>query len=163
LAGTRQRHGLALLAYHRPLPGETAMRSPTCFCRHVYILTKLCNAAWQADVADIKIRPILLHKGNVRLAIYGLGNIRDERLVQTFKANKVSAYIHFIFCDLFPSKSDPNTPKYQRRLGHRCFSPILGGGLHPRAGLSLVTAPMQTRNCLWICLFLPPSFGDDLF
>ena len=97
------------------------MRSPTCFCRHVHILNELCNAGWQADVADIKIRPILLHKGNVRLAIYGLGNIRDERLVQTFKANKVSAHLQIIFCDLFPSKSDPNTPKYQRKLGHRCF------------------------------------------
>jgi hypothetical protein len=81
----------------------------------------------QADVADIKIRPILLHKGNVRLAIYGLGNIRDERLVQTFKANKVSHISSF--CSLLPSEL-PN----QRRFPPRVFPP--GVTLHFRGRFS---------------------------
>jgi len=32
--------------------------------------------------------------GSTRLALYGLGNIRDERLHRTFKANKVKWCAH---------------------------------------------------------------------
>eukprot|EP01094_Clydonella_sp_ATCC50884_P017829 TRINITY_DN3187_c0_g3_i1.p1 TRINITY_DN3187_c0_g3~~TRINITY_DN3187_c0_g3_i1.p1 ORF type:complete len:709 (-),score=152.87 TRINITY_DN3187_c0_g3_i1:207-2333(-) len=41
------------------------------------------------NIADIKIHPILLKKGATKLALYGLGNLRDERLYQTFKEKKV--------------------------------------------------------------------------
>lgn len=41
------------------------------------------------DLEDIVIRPILLKKGRTNLAIYGLGNIRDERLHRAFQARKV--------------------------------------------------------------------------
>ena len=37
------------------------------------------------DIKDIEIAPILLRKGTTKLAMYGLGNIRDERLFQTWK------------------------------------------------------------------------------
>jgi hypothetical protein len=40
-------------------------------------------------VDDIELYPILIRKGQTKLALYGLGNIRDERLHRTFKANKV--------------------------------------------------------------------------
>jgi DNA repair exonuclease SbcCD nuclease subunit len=40
-------------------------------------------------VDDIELYPILIRKGTTKLALYGLGNIRDERLHRTFKANKV--------------------------------------------------------------------------
>ncbi len=33
---------------------------------------------------EIFIKPVLLSKGTARVAIYGLGNIRDERLHQVF-------------------------------------------------------------------------------
>ncbi|KAK9763849.1 meiotic recombination [Basidiobolus ranarum] len=41
------------------------------------------------EVDEITISPILLRKGNSRLALYGLGNIRDERLHRTFIQKKV--------------------------------------------------------------------------
>lgn len=40
-------------------------------------------------VADITVTPILLQKGHSRLALYGLGNLRDERLYSLFRNNKV--------------------------------------------------------------------------
>lgn len=42
-----------------------------------------------ASVDDINIVPILLKKGDTRLALYGLGGIRDERLHRTFLQKKV--------------------------------------------------------------------------
>ncbi|KAI8848999.1 Mre11 DNA-binding presumed domain-containing protein [Chytridium lagenaria] len=44
----------------------------------------------QRDVDDVKLTPILLQKGNVKLGLYGLGNIRDERLHRTFLKKKVA-------------------------------------------------------------------------
>eukprot|EP00808_Paulinella_micropora_P003798 g57215.t1 len=44
----------------------------------------------QATIDDIKNFPILMTKGTSKLALYGLGNIRDERLHRTFQSNKVS-------------------------------------------------------------------------
>ncbi|KAJ3258944.1 Double-strand break repair protein mre11a [Boothiomyces macroporosus] len=43
----------------------------------------------QTQVDDIEINPLLMRKGDSRLAIYGLGNIRDERLHRTFEKQKV--------------------------------------------------------------------------
>ena len=39
------------------------------------------------DLKYIKVRPILLRKGNIRVAIYGLSNIRDETLNRLFREN----------------------------------------------------------------------------
>merc|ERR1719461_1158578 len=41
------------------------------------------------DLEDIVVRPVLMRKGPTQLAIYGLGNIRDERLNRAFQARKV--------------------------------------------------------------------------
>ncbi|KYQ93419.1 DNA repair exonuclease [Tieghemostelium lacteum] len=41
------------------------------------------------DIDDISIYPLLLGKGDTKIAIYGLGNIRDERLYRTFSKQKV--------------------------------------------------------------------------
>lgn len=40
-------------------------------------------------VDDITMNPILLRKGTTKLALYGLGSIRDERLHRTFLQSKV--------------------------------------------------------------------------
>lgn len=37
-----------------------------------------------AGAGKIRISPVLLQKGNTKLALYGLGNIRDERLCRLF-------------------------------------------------------------------------------
>jgi double-strand break repair protein MRE11 len=45
-----------------------------------------------SSVDDIHVKPILITKGITKLALYGLGHIRDERLYQTFKQKKVKFY-----------------------------------------------------------------------
>jgi double-strand break repair protein MRE11 len=41
------------------------------------------------SVDDITVSPILLQKGTAKLALYGLGSVRDERLHRTFLNQKV--------------------------------------------------------------------------
>ncbi|EER18885.1 meiotic recombination repair protein, putative [Perkinsus marinus ATCC 50983] len=43
----------------------------------------------QMDLDRIVIRPILIQKGETKLALYGLGNMRDERLNRAIDAGKV--------------------------------------------------------------------------
>ncbi|KAJ3296809.1 Double-strand break repair protein mre11a [Rhizoclosmatium sp. JEL0117] len=44
-------------------------------------------------VDDVQIRPMLLKKdGGVKVAVYGMGNIRDERLYRTFVGKKVRMF-----------------------------------------------------------------------
>ena len=38
---------------------------------------------------DITVNPLLLQKGTTKLALYGLSNVRDERLHRSFKSGKV--------------------------------------------------------------------------
>ncbi|CAE8638985.1 unnamed protein product [Polarella glacialis] len=42
------------------------------------------------DLEDIVVKPILIRKGQSQIAIYGLGNIRDERLNRAFQEGVVS-------------------------------------------------------------------------
>jgi double-strand break repair protein MRE11 len=56
--------------------------------------TRLVNYFGKAtDLDDIRISPILLRKGSIQVALYGLGNVRDERLHRTFQNQKVS-FLH---------------------------------------------------------------------
>ncbi|KAF9584172.1 Double-strand break repair protein mre11a [Lunasporangiospora selenospora] len=41
------------------------------------------------EIDNVVVKPILLRKGTTRLALYGIGNIRDERLYQTFSRRNV--------------------------------------------------------------------------
>ncbi|KAJ2322712.1 meiotic recombination, partial [Coemansia sp. RSA 2681] len=43
-----------------------------------------------AEVERVRVSPVLLRKGDTRLALYGLGNIRDERLHRTMARNHVT-------------------------------------------------------------------------
>lgn len=38
---------------------------------------------------NIVVKPVLIQKGRTKLALYGLSNVRDERLYRTFRDNKV--------------------------------------------------------------------------
>ncbi|KAL2755359.1 hypothetical protein ACRALDRAFT_1076968 [Sodiomyces alcalophilus JCM 7366] len=42
-----------------------------------------------AEADNIEAKPILLQKGQSKLALYGLSNVRDERMFRTFRDNKV--------------------------------------------------------------------------
>jgi double-strand break repair protein MRE11 len=53
----------------------------------------LINYFGRAHESDsIEVRPVLLQKGSTKLALYGLSNVRDERLHRTFKDGKVTFY-----------------------------------------------------------------------
>jgi len=41
------------------------------------------------DLKHIKVRPVLLRKGPVQVALYGLSHVKDERLHRLFRENKV--------------------------------------------------------------------------
>ena len=41
---------------------------------------------------NIEILPLLLQKGRTKLAMYGMSNVRDERLYRTFRGGKVKFY-----------------------------------------------------------------------
>ena len=38
---------------------------------------------------NIQVRPVLIQKGRTKLALYGMSNVRDERLFRTFKESRV--------------------------------------------------------------------------
>lgn len=41
---------------------------------------------------NILVKPVLLQKGHTKLALYGLSNVRDERLFRTFRDHKVKFF-----------------------------------------------------------------------
>ncbi|KAK4180703.1 putative double-strand break repair protein mus-23 [Triangularia setosa] len=44
------------------------------------------------EADNIHVKPVLLQKGETKLALYGLSNVRDERMHRTFRDNKVHFY-----------------------------------------------------------------------
>lgn len=41
---------------------------------------------------NIQIKPVLLQKGHTKLALYGMSNVRDERLFRTFRDGKIKFF-----------------------------------------------------------------------
>ena len=41
---------------------------------------------------NIQIKPVLIQKGATKLALYGMSNVRDERLFRTFRDGKVKFF-----------------------------------------------------------------------
>ncbi|RMZ82416.1 hypothetical protein DV737_g2115, partial [Chaetothyriales sp. CBS 132003] len=53
----------------------------------------LLNYFGRASKSDeIDVKPVLIQKGRTKLALYGLSNVRDERLWHTFRDGKVKFY-----------------------------------------------------------------------
>jgi len=44
------------------------------------------------EADNIQIKPVLLQKGKTKLALYGMSNVRDERLYRTFRDGKVKFF-----------------------------------------------------------------------
>ncbi|KIO25507.1 hypothetical protein M407DRAFT_236982 [Tulasnella calospora MUT 4182] len=47
-----------------------------------------------SDSGGIKVKPVLLQKGNTRLALYGMGNIKDQRMHYELRTNRVRIVKH---------------------------------------------------------------------
>lgn len=50
-----------------------------------------------ADLKDILVSPVLLQKGETRLAVYGMSHVPDRRLYRLFDDDKVNLGI-LLFC-----------------------------------------------------------------
>ncbi|GAB7361697.1 hypothetical protein MBLNU230_g1744t1 [Neophaeotheca triangularis] len=56
-------------------------------------MSGLVNYYGRTPEADnIKVKPVLLQKGQTKLALYGLSNVRDERLFRTFRDGNVTFF-----------------------------------------------------------------------
>lgn len=44
------------------------------------------------EADNLQIKPVLLQKGNTKLALFGMSNVRDERLYRTFEVGKVKFF-----------------------------------------------------------------------
>ncbi|CAK7268038.1 meiotic recombination [Sporothrix epigloea] len=44
------------------------------------------------EADNIKVKPVLLQKGATKLALFGVGNVRDERMFRTFRDHKVTFF-----------------------------------------------------------------------
>lgn len=45
------------------------------------------------DITQIDVSPILLQKGETKLALFGLSHVKDERLGRLFRNKKVRKYL----------------------------------------------------------------------
>jgi len=45
------------------------------------------------DTNGIAIKPVLLRKGTTRLGMYGIGNVKDQRLHYELRSNRVRMYM----------------------------------------------------------------------
>ncbi|KAJ1610671.1 DNA repair and meiosis protein [Cryptosporidium canis] len=71
-------------------PGEEGLLSPLDILESARFMNYIGK---NSNIDDIEVSPVLLEKGTTRLAIYGIGNIRDERLYRSFERNKVKFMI----------------------------------------------------------------------
>lgn len=71
-------------------PGEEGLLSPLDILESARFINYIGK---NHNIDDIEVSPVLLEKGSTRLAIYGIGNIRDERLHRSFENNKVKFLI----------------------------------------------------------------------
>lgn len=68
-------------------PGEEAFLSSADLLEAANFMTYI---GWTPDLDAIQLHPVLIEKGRTKVGIYGLGNVRDERLHRSFQANKVA-------------------------------------------------------------------------
>ncbi|KAH8739669.1 hypothetical protein FG386_001226 [Cryptosporidium ryanae] len=71
-------------------PGEEGLLSPLDILESARFINYIGK---NSNVNEIEVSPVLLEKGNTRLAIYGIGNIRDERLYRSFEKGKVHFFV----------------------------------------------------------------------
>lgn len=63
------------------------------------------------EIDNVVVKPILLQKGASRLALFGIGNIRDERLHQTFLRRNVKL--------MRPEEDEEEEPWYNMLVLHQ--------------------------------------------
>lgn len=51
------------------------------------------ESAEAANTTGIAIRPVLLRKGNTHLGLYGVGNVKDQRMHFELRSNRVRMFM----------------------------------------------------------------------
>ncbi len=76
---------------HDDLGGEFGDNRPLS-CGDLLETVKLINYFGKQENVEesIDVKPLLFQKGDARLALYGLGNVRDDRLYRMFQSKKVN-------------------------------------------------------------------------
>ncbi|KAF7457684.1 DNA repair and meiosis protein Mre11 [Cryptosporidium felis] len=77
-------------------PGEQGLLSPLDILESARFINYIGK---NNNVDDIEVSPVLLEKGTTKLAIYGIGNIKDERLYRSLEKEKVKFLIPENFTD----------------------------------------------------------------
>ena len=116
-------------------------------------MANLVNYFGKSDsVEDITVNPVLLEKGRTRIALYGLGNIRDERLHRAWKNEKVKF--------LRPQESSEDwfniLVLHQNRCAvvydHQCVC-VWGGGCGCVCVVCVcVCVCVGVCVCVWVCV-----------
>ena len=107
-----------------------------------------------SGTGKIKIKPVLMRKGNTKLALYGLGYIRDARLHQMFSVKGNVEWARPEDKPGFSSKSWFNTMLiHQNRVHHS-----------PKNAISERYLPSWLDLVVWghehECLVEPTEYGD---
>lgn len=111
----------------------------------------LAHSAENAQQEGIAVKPILLRKGKSKLALYGVGNIKDARMHFELRSNRVKMYMPKDKNDWFNVLL-----LHQNRYGgsdHFCFGVKLELMCPPSACRTGLSSPSQ-RACLTTVLTL---------
>lgn len=67
-------------------PSADRLQEGTYSALDILAVSGLVNYYGKTPQSDkIEIKPVLLQKGRTKLALYGMSNVRDERLFRTFR------------------------------------------------------------------------------
>lgn len=66
------------------------LASSEAFFSSTALLPPYTNVGFHGQVDDVEVNPILLQKGATKVALYGMGSMRDERLNRMWQQKKAS-------------------------------------------------------------------------
>jgi double-strand break repair protein MRE11 len=74
-------------------PSADGLQEGTYSALDILAVSGLVNYYGKTPQSDkIEIKPVLLQKGRTKLALYGMSNVRDERLFRTFRDGNVKFF-----------------------------------------------------------------------
>ncbi len=100
---TLKARGLCIWSNVRGIPADLSQEGALC-ALDVLSVSGVINYFGKLDLAaddtindtsdkGIKIRPILLRKGDSHLAMYGVGNVKDARMHYELRSNRVKMFM----------------------------------------------------------------------
>ena len=97
------------------------------------------------DIQNIEVRPELFKKGNVRLAIYGIGHMKDDRLNLALSSGKIK----FVDPDIVSEESDENQDWFKILVLHQNRFKGLAVGQPRRLSIAEEALPRGFDLIIW--------------